>query len=93
MIKFVSYNGKWPNLCRGALVVEKDNKQYSMENILISGGECGFSNNYRNSYINRGPWNINLKYLPKELNNDNDIRVLESLINDNIDWGCCGGCL
>lgn len=42
MIKFISYDGAWPNLCRGTLVVEKDGKQYSMYGVLISGGSVSF---------------------------------------------------
>lgn len=42
MIKFISYDGAWPNLCRGTLVVEKDGKQYSMYGALISGGSVSF---------------------------------------------------
>ena len=27
-IKFISYTGKWPNLCSGVLTVEIDGKEY-----------------------------------------------------------------
>lgn len=46
MIKFISYDGAWPNLCRGTLTVEKDGKQYSMANVLISGGSVSFDNDW-----------------------------------------------
>lgn len=55
MIKFISYDGKWPTLCIGTLVVEKDSKQYSIKHVLESGGSFGFNNkDYSESYINKG---------------------------------------
>lgn len=54
MIKFISYDGKWPTLCMGTLVVEKDGKQYSMKHVLESSGSCGFNKDYSESYINKG---------------------------------------
>ena len=71
MIKFISYDGKWPTLCMGTLVVEKDGKQYSMKHVLESGGSCGFNKDYSESYINKGEWLIVERYyLPKELQDD-----------------------
>lgn len=40
MIEFVSYNGKFPNLCRGTLVIKVNGEEISLENYLISGGRC-----------------------------------------------------
>ena len=54
MIKFISYDSKWPILCMGTLVVEKDGKQYSMKHVLESSGSCGFNKDYSESYINKG---------------------------------------
>lgn len=54
MIKFISYDGKWPTLCMETLVVEKDGKQYSMKYVLESGGSFGFNKDYSESYINKG---------------------------------------
>lgn len=91
MIKFISYDGKWPTLCMGTLVVEKDGKQYSMKHVLESGGSCGFNKDYSESYIKKGEWLIVERYLPKEL--QDNIEELTYLVNKNIPYGCCGCCL
>lgn len=68
MIKFISYDGKWPALCMGTLVVEKNGKQYSMKYVLESGGSCGFNKDYSESYIEYGEWSIDeYIYYPKNL--------------------------
>lgn len=91
MIKFISYDGKWPTLCMGMLTVEKDGKKYSMKHVLESGGSCDFNNGYSESYIKKGEWLIVERYLPKEL--QDDVEELTYLVNKNIPYGCCGGCL
>lgn len=77
-MKFISYDGDWPNLCRGTLVVEKDGNQFDPD------GE---------DQVEEGPWIIDPDELPNELKNDNDIAELEELANTNVPHGCCGGCL
>lgn len=47
MVEFVSYNGKFPNLCSGTLVIKMNGKEVSLENYLISGGQCWFDNDVR----------------------------------------------
>ena len=91
MIKFISYDGKWPTLCMGTLVVEKNGKQYSMKYVLESGGSCGFYNNYSESFIEKGEWSVCKEDLPKEL--QNDVEEIIELVNANVPYGCCGGCL
>ena len=91
MIKFVSYDGRWPTLCFGTLTVEKDGKQYSMRHVLESGGSCGFNKGYSESYIKKGEWSIVETRLPEEL--QDDVEELTYLVNKNIPYGCCGGCL
>lgn len=89
-MKFISYDGKWPNLCSGELIVEKNGKQYSIRRALISGGRCGFGPDWEEE-VEEGPWIVNASKLPDELKGD--VAELEELVNANVPRGCCGGCL
>lgn len=116
-IKFVSYTGKYPNLCRGILTVEINGREYKFghnceyynfkENIYDdedinnpnfdafwkSGGSIESKDNtYRHIYANEGPWELSsyskfpdwiTKILPQLL----------EVFNENVEYGCCGGCI
>ena len=97
-IKFISYDGKFPNLCSGRLVLSVDcipytfgYRPYDYEPFWSSGGSCGFYNNYEDSYITYGKWTINAGRLPEELKQYAN-EIIE-LFNSNVPYGCCGGCL
>lgn len=90
-IEFISYDGKFPNLCRGTLVLKKGNQEYSVKYALVSGGWCYFTDNYENGFFTSGDWSVNASLLPEELAPYVD--EIEKLVNDNVPQGCCGGCL
>lgn len=96
-VEFVEYTGDWPNLCRGDLTVKIEGKEVTFssyakkgENFLgmCSGGSCGFNEDYSESYINEGEWTISIPEEYKEYKKE-----IEDLVNSNVRWGCCGGCL
>lgn len=108
-VKFVSYDGKYPNLCNGNLVVEidrkrvsfgwtKDNKYWTGETadfhkFWSTGGRCCFSQD-GTVEIKHEPWTMecaNKKDYPQEVWLALP-RVLE-VMNENVPYGCCGGCL
>ena len=89
-IEFVSYDGDFPNLCRGTLVIRADGKEYSIEHALISGGSVWFDDDW-NDYVSSGEWSIDSYYLPDELKPYID--EITEIVNENIPWGCCGGCV
>ena len=109
MVKFIEYTGRWPNLCRGILTLEIDdqivifNDSYEKHNKIIdgieyydsfwsSGGSCGFYNDYSESYVNCDEWEFeDIRYFPKKYQKYYD-EICE-LFNENVDYGCCGGCL
>lgn len=91
----VRYDGKWPCLCHGTLIVVIDGKEYNFGKYAIySGGECGFSDSsYEHSYIDSGEWEwSDARTIPEGYDTDWDEFVLWR-INKDIPHGCCGGCL
>ena len=87
MVKFVSYDGRYPNLCSGTLVLEVDGKKRELSHVLCSGGSAGFDGNW-NEFVTSGPWSVNL---PEDL--EPYRKEIEELVNDEVPQGCCGGCL
>ena len=129
MIEFVSYEGKFPNLCEGLLVVRIDGRLYAFSSYsdrsmyrgfwsrdnrteileddsitkvfgfyLKSGGRIDWGEDGENPKIVKGKWIIDDKSMKLE----NGVRFilsgeqkseLEKVINQNIEFGCCGGCV
>ena len=104
-IKFVSYSGEYPNLCSGTLVVEVDGKKvefrgYSRDDknscfpeFWASGGCVSFDDNWEES-VTQGEWELSIddeKDYPHEI-----LSILPdilSVMNENVPYGCCGGCV
>lgn len=101
-VEFVDYTGEFPCLCSGEVTLkidgyvvefcryksdsEKTGKPYLS---LTSGGRCYFDDEC-NDHVIDGPWSIDLDPRYAELE-DEIFEVIN--INNNIPWGCCGGCL
>lgn len=88
MVEFVSYNGKFPNLCRGTLVIKVNGEEISLENYLISGGQCWFDKDWAD-HVESGDWRIST--LPDGLEPYRG-EILK-VVNENVPRGCCGGCI
>lgn len=90
-IEFIKYTGKWPTLCSGELYFKVNGKEYKIKG-LVPGGEVGFKGGYGGeSYIKKGPWRLHNHDFPKELKPYK--RLITNMVNENIKYGCCGGCL
>lgn len=59
-----------------------------MKRVLRSCGTCGFDDEY-NAVVTAGPWEVRDLLKEVELYHDK----IEKLVNENVEHGCCGGCL
>lgn len=86
----VSYDGKYPILCSGVLVVTIDGIVWKFgDYCLSSGGNVTFDEEW-NDEVDLGPWSIKEwpAGFPEELK-----EITLEVINNNIEHGCCGGCV
>jgi len=89
-LSFVSYSGEYPNLCSGILILSLDGKRVVFpDNCLYSGGYVTF-NEDGSEEVGEGPWSIATfpEGFPSELETE-----AERLVNENVVYGCCGGCI
>ena len=101
-VKFISYTGEYPNLCSGVLTLEIDGIEYKFgHNYLIfdswktdgnfqrfwySGG--GITSDY---HAYGGEWEIDVEELPEQFRQY--AAEIDKVFNDNVPYGCCGGCI
>lgn len=90
MVKFIDYTGRWPNLCSGTLILEIEGEvvRFSSERdtrFWYSGGSCcGFN-------VTGEPWIIDRDDIPKKYRKY--YYEIVHVFNENVEWGCCGGCI
>jgi hypothetical protein len=86
----VSYDGNYPNLCSGKLVVTIDDKVWVFPDYCMrSGGGVWFDNGW-SEHVDRGEWTIREwpDGFPVELQD-----AVTNAVNCEISHGCCGGCV
>lgn len=91
-VEFVSYTGRYPNLCSGELLLEIDGKQvlfglgdHAGPIFWTTGGDLD-----EEYYAQTGEWVIDIDLLPEEYRKY--AAEIDRIFNDNVPWGCCGGC-
>lgn len=102
-VKFVSYDGKWPKLCTGTLVLNINGTDYSFGFTTVpgmskcdfpmfwhSGGRVSFDNDW-SANVTSGRWQIDSLDLPKQFREYAD--EIDEVFNNNVPYGCCGGCV
>lgn len=100
-VKFVSYRGEWRCLCSGNLVLNIDGKDYSFGycsdnnktdfncKFWMSGGEVTADEDW-NFTITKNPWVIIKEQIPEQF--QKYYEEIEEEFNNNVEYGCCGGC-
>ena len=89
-LKFISYDGEYPNLCRGTLILNLNGKDVVFPNYcLSSGGSVSFDDDDWCENVTHGEWGIN--EFPAGFPTELQQKAID-LVNDNIQQGCCGGC-
>lgn len=86
----IYYDGSFPSLCSGQLIVFLDEQEWVFPSFCLrSGGSVSFSSDWEED-VTSGEWGISKwpERFPKEMKE----LVLEK-VNENIPQGCCGGCV
>lgn len=89
MVEFIEYDGKYPNLCRGTLSIKVNDKTFHLENVMVSGG-CICQGEDWDMWAEEGEWSVNLDDYPELLPYE---REITECVNNNVEFGCCGGCI
>lgn len=102
-VEFVSYDGAFPCLCTGTLVLKIDGVEtkfhYSFNNkkegeysdFWTSGGSVAFDRDW-NEDVSTGEWRFSPDAsFPEELKEIGDLLI--AVFNENVPYGCCGGCV
>ena len=96
-IKFISYDGDYPNLCRGTLTLEIDGEvvkfggKDNYPSFWESSGGVSFSDDYVEAYVSSGEWVLSDYDMPDKFKPIK--HELIKVMNDYVEHGCCGGCI
>lgn len=108
-VKFVSYTGNYPNLCSGVLTLEIDGVEYGFghevgsydfvmhrykdhnyDQFWHSGGSVCADKDW-NFDVSQGEWQIDVNDIPEQFRKY--AAEIDEVFNDNVPFGCCGGCI
>ena len=87
-VKFVSYTGKYPNLCSGNLTLLIDGKTVKFDSIKDRFWAIGgfISDDYE--YVYKEEWIISIDDLPEKYRKY--AYEIDRVFNEHVPHGCCG---
>ena len=86
----VKYDGAYPNLCSGHLIITIGDTDWDFGCYSLSSGGSVWFDGHWNEHVEDGPWSIREwpDGFPEELKG-----AATEAVNDAIPCGCCGGCV
>lgn len=87
-VEFKSYDGAYPNLCSGTLVLKIDGEDYVFPKYSMQSGGCVSFTADWDEVVEEGEWYVDI---PEELEMLEE-KILK-VVNENVPFGCCGGCV
>ena len=89
-VHLVHYNGSYPILCSGQLTMVVNGKVFTFaSHNLKTGGSVSFDKDWQ-EIIEKGPWEID--EWPEGYPEEHKEKTLQ-IINEELPYGCCGGCV
>ena len=86
----IKYDGDFPNLCSGKLVVIINGKEWHFPTCCLRSGGSVLIDDDWNEHVEEGEWSI--KEWPRNFPNTMKSAVVDA-VNSEIPLGCCGGCV
>lgn len=86
----IEYDGKFPNLCAGTLVVTVAGRRWSFPSYCLSSGGSVWFDGEWSEHVESGTWSIN--DWPDGFPSEHK-EAVEDAVNAEIPHGCCGGCI
>jgi hypothetical protein len=86
----ILFDGHYPVLCYGKLEITAEGQTWELpRHSLCSGGRVWFDDGW-GEHVDRGPWSVS--EWPQSFPDHLKEAALEA-INEQVPWGCCGGCI
>lgn len=95
---FVKIDGKmisFGDYCLGEKGKTKDKRVPNYPAFWTTGGGIYYENDWDDDEIEEAPWELDVEYVIGKYPDD-IVRLLPELLrifNENVPWGCCGGCI
>lgn len=88
----IEYDGEWPCLCMGHLIVWVDDIKWDFGSYVLRSGGSIESDDDWNMWATEGEWYIDKDAFPEGFPMKFYDDVMDE-INSHIMHGCCGGCI